>query len=348
MQAGAEVNGLYEGLNGAKRTPLYSAVEVGNDDQVAKLLEFKADCNVVESQTGNSPLHAICKKVTLFGESDEYKRIVCLLLDGGADVNAQNSNDRQTPIQILSSNRQTSVVFAMIKGYCDGQRKPGDGLVIDETTMNPEGSSAGFESRPPGMTQEQHIEYMIAQLVAQNAVVCSSAASCNTQQSTIVAARERDTLCKEIQKIERQGGHESKCLSERREFDQIPSSNAAAKRTHKPGATHANDHRNDGSGHSLNALCGYESGDQDGADRTAGHRDGTDRTVGDWDGTDRTVGDRDGTDRTVGDRDGTDRTVGDRDGADRIASDGKLSNTDAESWVTNADTLLSAMSNLCV
>ncbi len=84
-------------------TPLMIAAALGFPEIMTRLLARGAQVNVIDER-GTSALHAAAQFAFRSSETDSAKRVLQLLLEHGADVNAANAS-RQTPLLLLLGGR---------------------------------------------------------------------------------------------------------------------------------------------------------------------------------------------------------------------------------------------------
>ena len=94
-------------------TPLHSAACNGYVEMVQVLLNLEADVNIRNSEEGRSPLNYISAH-----SGGDTRNIVRLLLDRGADVNAQDDLGR-TPLHVATLARRIKVIRVLLECGAD-------------------------------------------------------------------------------------------------------------------------------------------------------------------------------------------------------------------------------------
>ena len=86
-------------------SPLEIAILVGNEEIVETLLSKGAKMDM-EDSNGDYPLH--------FAVSHKKKELICVLADHGADIDARNTKDQRTPLEIAIIEGNDEIVITLL------------------------------------------------------------------------------------------------------------------------------------------------------------------------------------------------------------------------------------------
>jgi len=114
-------------------TPLHHACQIGDIAVTRLLLQYGADVKA-RSNGGQTPLHAAAVGVNKLTaailktehsvtnkvmHSLDHERVVRLLIESGADVNARNTSDGETPLLLAAQKGQEAVALALLENGAD-------------------------------------------------------------------------------------------------------------------------------------------------------------------------------------------------------------------------------------
>lgn len=107
LEHGADVNKK----DGNKRTPIHLAIARGNEGIVRLLINNGADVGA-KNNRGETPLHVLVERR---GSKDYRKRMIVLLLNAGADIEAKTREHGRTPLYIAAGALRLDLVKFLLE-----------------------------------------------------------------------------------------------------------------------------------------------------------------------------------------------------------------------------------------